>query len=104
MSFSGKKSSKLSRLRISTQNGGYEDEFPGSFNKDVPNILENLEKWTQRGSNWAIDKVKALWLDVAKYQPFKGGCCYFEIPKQLKLKRALIPVKCNCKDERKGTV
>ena len=65
----------------------------------MADVNENLEKWPQKGSNWIFDWVLNLWISFVKYQAIKGGCCYFEIPKKLKLKHAIINVKRNCKDK-----
>ena len=43
------------------------NEIDEAINKDIPRILEILEKWTQRGSGWVVDRVELLWLDIARY-------------------------------------
>ena len=49
------------------------DDIKESLDKAIPNVIETFEKWTHRGSNWVVDKIQTLWLDIAKYKPFKGG-------------------------------
>ena len=44
-------------------------EINMNLNKVIPYLLELLEKWTQRGSGWVVDRVQTLWMDVARYQP-----------------------------------
>ena len=41
-------------------------EISKALNKTFSTILELLEKWTQRGSGWAVDHVQILWLDVTR--------------------------------------
>ena len=48
-------------------------EINEDLNKAIPHLLELLEKWTQRGSGWVVDRVQTLWLDIARYQPLRGG-------------------------------
>ena len=40
-------------------------EIEGALNQAFPSIQETLEKWTQRGSGWVVDRVETLWLDIA---------------------------------------
>ena len=53
---------------------------------DFPTILESLEKWTQRGSGWVVDRISTLWLNIARYQPLRGGS-YFQLPAILQNKK-----------------
>ena len=55
-------------------------------------MQESLEKWTQRGSGWAVDQVHTLWLDIARYQPLRGGS-YIPLPAAVKNKKAVVNVK-----------
>ena len=57
-----------------------------------PRLLEALEKWTQRGSGWVVDRVVTLWLDIARYQPLRGGS-YINLPAAVKSKKAVVNVK-----------
>ena len=67
-------------------------EIDGALDKATPHILELLEKWTQRGSGWVIDQVESLWLDIARYQPLRGGS-YIPIPREVQTKNVVINVK-----------
>ena len=55
-------------------------------------IIERLEKRVVRGSNWIIDRIESLYLNIANYQPLKGGS-YIDLPKVLKSKTAIVNVK-----------
>ena len=48
--------------------------------------------WTQRGSGWVVDRVEVLWLDIARYQPLRGGS-YIPLPAAVRLKKAVVNVK-----------
>ena len=67
-------------------------EIDGALDKATPHILELLEKWTQRGSGWVIDQVESLWLDIARYQPLRGGS-YIPLPREVQTKKVVINVK-----------
>ena len=67
-------------------------EINEALDKAFPHILELLEKWTQRGSGWAVDRVETLWLDIARYQPLRGGS-YIPLPAAVKNKKAVVNVK-----------
>ena len=62
------------------------------LNQAFPHLLELLEKWTQRGSGWIIDRVEALWLNIARYQPLRGGS-YIQLPVAVLNKKAVINLK-----------
>ena len=62
------------------------------LNNAIPHLLELLEKWTQRGSGWVDDRVQTLWLDIARYQPLRGGF-YIPLAAAVRCKKALINVK-----------
>ena len=67
-------------------------EIKGALNQAFPTIQETLEKWTQRGSCWVVDRVEVLWLDIARYQPLRGES-YIPLPAALKQKKAVVNVK-----------
>ena len=67
-------------------------EINEALDKAFPHILELLEKWTQRGSGWAVDRVETLWLDIARYRPLRGGS-YILLPAAVKNKKAAVNVK-----------
>ena len=55
-------------------------------------IIEKIEKWVANGSNWVIERIETLYLNVAKYQPLKGGS-YIETPKELASKKTIVNVR-----------
>ena len=67
-------------------------EIVGALNQAFPSIQETLEKWTQRGSGWVVDRVETLWLDIARYQPLGGGS-YIPTPVAVRNKKEVVNVK-----------
>ena len=67
-------------------------EIKAALQQAFPRLLETLEKWTQRGSGWAVEQVHILWLDIARYQPLRGGS-YIPLPAAVKNKKAVVNVK-----------
>ena len=67
-------------------------EIEEALDQAFPSIQETLEKWTQRGSGWFVDRVEVLWLDIARYQPLRGNS-YIPLPAALRSKKAVINVK-----------
>ena len=68
------------------------NEIKAALEEAFPRLLETLEKWTQRGSGWVVVQVRTLWLDIARYQPLRGGS-YIPLPPALKNKKAVVNVK-----------
>ena len=68
------------------------NEIKAALEESFPRLMETLEKWTQRGSGWMVVQVRTLWLDIARYQPLRGGS-YIPLPPALKNKKAVVNVK-----------
>ena len=69
-----------------------ENEITTALEETFPRLQETLEKLTQRGSGWMVVQVRKLWLDIARYQPLRGGS-YIPLPKKLQDKKAVVNVK-----------
>ena len=69
-----------------------ESEIATALEEAFPRLFETLEKWTKRGSGWVVVQVRTLWLDIARYQPLRGGS-YIPLPKKLQDKKAVVNVK-----------
>ena len=67
-------------------------EIDGALNQAFPAIQEMLEKWMQRGSGWVVDQVETLWLDIARYQPLRGGS-YIPLPPAVRNKKVVVNIK-----------
>lgn len=64
-------------------------ELNDSLTENYAKIIEKLERWTQNGSGWIIEQVSTITINVAKYQPLKGGS-YIPTPKKLAAKKLLV--------------
>ena len=69
-----------------------ESEITAALEEAFPRLQETLEKLTHRGSGWAVVQVRKLWLDIARYQPLRGGS-YIPLPPELKNKKSVVNVK-----------
>lgn len=58
--------------------------------KDI--ILNEMETFEAKGSQWVLHKINGLELRINKYVPFKGGS-YTPLPKQIAAKKAVINIK-----------
>ena len=67
-------------------------EINENLNRAIPYLLELLEKWTQIGSGWVVNRVQTLWMEVAKYQPLRGGS-YLPLSAAVRNKKAVINPK-----------
>ena len=67
-------------------------EIDGALDQAFPAIQETLEKWPQRGSGRVVDQVETLWLDIARYQPLRGGS-YIPLPAAMRNKKAVVNIK-----------
>ena len=55
-------------------------------------VTEKIEFWVANGSNWIIERIETLYLNIATYQPLKGGS-YIQTPKKLANKGAIVNVR-----------
>ncbi|XP_050447453.1 uncharacterized protein LOC126849551 [Cataglyphis hispanica] len=55
-------------------------------------ILASLEEFQERDSGWALSRILNLTVNVNRYNSMRAGC-YVEIPREIKLKRAVINVQ-----------
>lgn len=63
-----------------------------NLNEAVESILSKIDTWQKNGSNWVIERIETLWINIANYQPLRGGS-YIDLPKKLKSKHAIINVQ-----------
>ncbi|XP_071574664.1 uncharacterized protein [Temnothorax nylanderi] len=55
-------------------------------------ILTSLEEFQERDSGWALSHILNLTVNVNKYNPLHAGC-FVEIPRKIKMKKAVINVQ-----------
>ncbi|XP_011867221.1 PREDICTED: uncharacterized protein LOC105561658, partial [Vollenhovia emeryi] len=54
--------------------------------------LASLEEFQERDSGWALARIHNLIININKYNPLHAGC-YVELPREIKLKKAVINVQ-----------
>ena len=62
------------------------------LNQFINEVKGEIEAWSEKGSGWIMDKILKAFINVAQYQPMRGGS-YMELPTKLKKKRAIINVQ-----------
>jgi len=58
----------------------------------VEPILASLEEFQERDSGWALSRILNLLININKYNPLHAGC-HIELPREIKLKRAVVNVQ-----------
>jgi len=60
----------------------------------IARVLQGIESYMRDGSGWIIENVVELFLNIARYQPLRGGS-YIDLPASIKKKHAVVNVKNN---------
>ena len=69
-----------------------EDQIKTEFDRFVERIKGEIESWSERGSGWVLESIMVAYVNVARYQPLRGGT-YLPLPTNLAKKKAIINVK-----------
>ena len=69
-----------------------EDQIKIEFDRFVERTKGEIEAWSERGSGWVLERIMAAYVNVARYQPLRGGT-YLPLPANLAKKKAIINVK-----------
>ena len=87
----------------------FKEDQPHVFNRNNKELIEQkyeefmerirggggggeIENWSLDGSGWEIDRIMTAYVNVARYQPLRGGT-YLPLPANLAKKKAIIHVK-----------
>ena len=71
------------------------------YNADLLNHLINqfidlvrgkIEGWSEKGSGWVLDEILQAFINVARYEPLRGGT-YMPLPEKLKNKKAVLNIQ-----------
>ena len=62
------------------------------INQFIDHVRGQIEGWSERGSGWVVDEILEAFINVARYNPLRGGT-YMALPDLLKRKKAIINVK-----------
>ena len=80
---------RMQPIILNEDNIGRLNDFLNHF---VDEVRGDIEAWSQRGSGWAVDEILEAVINVARYQPLRGGT-YMPLPEKLKNKKAIINIK-----------
>ena len=62
------------------------------LNQFIDQVKGEIEAWSERGSGWIMDEIMEVYINVARYQPMRGGS-YMPLPKKLQNKKEIINVQ-----------
>ena len=62
------------------------------LNQFIDQVKGEIEAWSERGSGWIMDKILEAYINVARYQPMRGGS-YMPLPAKLKNKKAVLNIR-----------
>ncbi|KAL9987185.1 hypothetical protein ACROYT_G001444 [Oculina patagonica] len=68
------------------------DQIKKEFDKFIERAKGEIEAWSERGSGWVIERITKAYVNVARYQPLRGGT-YLPLPANLAKKKAIINVQ-----------
>ena len=69
-----------------------ENEIEEYFDNIFEIINGKIEAWVAEGSGWEVEKIELVYVNVARFQPLRGGT-YLPIPTKLKNKKAVMNVE-----------
>ncbi len=62
------------------------------FERFIERSKGQIEAWSERGSGWVFERITVAYVNVARYQPLRGGT-YLPLPANLANKKAIINVQ-----------
>ena len=68
------------------------DTLNHMINQWVDEMKGEIEAWSQRESGWVLDDILKAYINVARYQPKRGGS-YMDLPKKLKNEKAILNIQ-----------
>ena len=61
------------------------------LNQFIDQVKGEIEAWSERGSSWIMDKIFEAYINVARYQPMRGGS-FMPLPTKLKNKKTVLNI------------
>ena len=68
------------------------DILTPSLNQFIDEVKGEIEAWSERGSGWIMEEILEAFINVAQYQPMRGGS-YMPLPAKLKNKKAVLNIQ-----------
>ena len=62
------------------------------LNQFIDQVKGEIEAWSERGSGWIMDEILEAYINVARYQPMRGGS-FVPLPTKLKNKKAILNIQ-----------
>ena len=56
------------------------------LNQFIDQVKGEMEAWSERGSGWIMDEILEAYINVARYQPMRGGS-FMPLPTKLKTRK-----------------
>jgi len=69
-----------------------EDQIEDYFDNIIERMNGKIEAWVELGSGWEIEEIELVYVNIARFQPLRGGT-YLPLPEKLKNKKAIINVQ-----------
>ena len=63
-----------------------------ALNQFVDEVRGEIEAWSERGSGWVVDEILEAFINVARYQPLRGGS-YIPLFKKPKKKKTVLNIQ-----------
>ena len=89
----------FTRMRPLILNEHNMDILTPSLNQFIDEVKGEIETWSERGSGWIMDKILEAFINVAQYQPMRGGS-YMPLPAKLKNKKAVLNIHVQNRDNK----
>ena len=64
----------------------FKEAFGREFDDFIDRIRGEIENWLEQWSGWDIDNISIAYVNVARYQPLRGGS-YIHSPRSWRAKR-----------------
>ena len=66
-----------------------ENKIKGYFEDTFEKTNNKIDEWVKEGSGWEVEKIELVYVNIARFQPLRGGT-YLPLPEKLKNKKAII--------------
>jgi len=50
-----------------------EEQIKQKFDEFIETAKGEIEHWSEKGSGWEVEKLQIVYVNVARYQPLRGG-------------------------------
>ena len=69
-----------------------EELIKQKFDEFLERTKGEIENWSEKGSGWEVERIMVAYVNVAHYQPLRGGT-YLQVPAKLANKKAIVNVQ-----------